>query len=101
MSAAIVNRVCGCNPPCSVCGDGEEVDFPDALIEFPGQPPIECGVLQSLGFIGSIPAGQCDRLPDLIDEFCGCDPRTPDPTRKPTPSPTNPPCDICGEDMSM
>jgi len=118
---AIVNRVCGCNPPCSVCGDGKEVDFPDAIVEFPGQPPIECGLLQTLGYVGSLPDGQCKRLPDLIDEACGCDPPTPGPTPNPTkpptpeptppptpnptfpptPSPTNPQCDICGEDMSM
>jgi len=118
---AIVKRVCGCHPPCSVCGEGKEIDFPDAVVEFPGQPSIRCDTLQSNGLVGGIPAGQCERIPNLINRVCGCDPRTPDPTpnptrpptqlptslptpnptRPPVPSPTNLSCNICGDDMSI
>jgi len=59
---------------CNVCGDGKEVGDPDAVFEFPGQPTVPCGLLESDGQTGMIPAEFCGFLPDLVDAQCDCVP---------------------------
>jgi len=58
---------------CSICGDGKKVTKPDATFEFPGQPTVTCGVLESAGEVGQIPLSQCPFLPPLIP-MCECQP---------------------------
>jgi hypothetical protein len=57
---------------CDVCGEGLEVGSPDAVFTFPGQPAVQCGLLQDAGEGGQITPDQCSFLPGLIDEACAC-----------------------------
>jgi len=57
---------------CSVCGEGKYVSTIDAIFAFPGQPTVECGILETAGFIGEIPLAQCEFLPSLINDNCDC-----------------------------
>jgi len=96
---------------CSVCGDSKEVTEPEAIYSFPGQPSVSCGNLQEDGEKGNISAGQCDFLPTLITNLCGCQPvAAPKPSTPPTsiapPSPTTvigeqPRCSVCGDDKEV
>ena len=61
---------------CSVCGDGLAVGIPDAIFEFPGQPTLPCSTLESAGANGLITPDQCQLLPSLIKNLCGCAPKT-------------------------
>jgi len=79
---------------CSVCGDGKEVGDPDGVFEFPGQPAINCGILEAAGESGLIPEAECLLIPPFIQDVCDCldiegSPiaAPSDPTREPTPSP--------------
>lgn len=79
---------------CSVCGhDSVCITIPDGVFVFPGQPPIECSVIQNSGLNGEIPLDQCPFLPPLIGGVCGCQSPTPAPTTtsptalSPTPAP--------------
>lgn len=53
------------NEPCSVCGEGMEVGKPHAGL-------IPCGILETVGELGLIPAPQCAKLPQLIGVICEC-----------------------------
>jgi hypothetical protein len=57
---------------CDVCGEGLEVGSPDSLFMFPGQPAVQCGLLQDAGEAGGITPDQCSFLPGLIGEVCEC-----------------------------
>jgi hypothetical protein len=57
---------------CSVCGEGQCVTNPDAIFSFPGQPVVECGVLEIAGFNGQVPLDQCPLLVGLIGPICEC-----------------------------
>merc|ERR1712232_338385 len=43
------------NGGCSVCGDGKKVGNADAIFEFPGQPAVQCSILEMAGMAGAIP----------------------------------------------
>jgi len=55
---------------CSICGPDLCVTKPDAVFEFPGQPAVPCGSLESAGSSGEISIDQCDFLP-FLPEFTG------------------------------
>ena len=58
---------------CSICGDGFRVSIPDALVSFPDQElTIDCITLQTMGLTGLVPLAECQALPDLVREVCGC-----------------------------
>lgn len=59
---------------CSVCGDGQQVGNPEGIFSFPGQPVVECGLLEEAGASGLIPIAQCGFLPGLITSDCSCEP---------------------------
>jgi len=86
----IIGRDCGCNPSCSVCGENETVDFPDAVISVPGFEDMTCGDLEVMGSLGQVSELECELLPANINTVCGCDP-TPEPTLPPTRPPTQRP----------
>jgi hypothetical protein len=80
---------------CSVCGDGKVVTLPDVIFAFPAHPAVPCGQLEQAGFLGQIPVEQCDFLPPLIADVCGCKaigntPLSP-PVMSPVPVPTKSP----------
>lgn len=58
---------------CNICGDGKAVGSVDSVFVFPGQLPVPCGVLESAGAAGSVPAAQCSFLPPLLS-MCECTP---------------------------
>jgi len=86
---------------CSVCGENLYVSDADGIFEFPGQPAVPCGLLETAGEIGSVPLDQCGFLSAFVATPCGCTAcpdanantvaPTPGPTIEPTPSPTRPP----------
>jgi len=111
---------------CSICGPGLCVTHPNTIFSYPGQPEVECGVLEKAGHGGVIPLDQCAILPKLIKNDCKCHdgiPITPKPTSKPTHNPTHRPtpsptrsipsgssacpdipddgCSICGSDKCV
>eukprot|EP00547_Thalassionema_nitzschioides_P008145 CAMPEP_0194227528 /NCGR_PEP_ID=MMETSP0156-20130528/42904_1 /TAXON_ID=33649 /ORGANISM="Thalassionema nitzschioides, Strain L26-B" /LENGTH=668 /DNA_ID=CAMNT_0038960015 /DNA_START=96 /DNA_END=2102 /DNA_ORIENTATION=+ len=57
---------------CSVCGEGREVTNPDAIFDFPDQPSVKCGALESAGWNALLYPSECEDLPDLIDLLCEC-----------------------------
>mmetsp|Transcript_18294 Transcript_18294/g.27090 ORF Transcript_18294/g.27090 Transcript_18294/m.27090 type:complete len:151 (-) Transcript_18294:170-622(-) len=87
---------------CSVCGDKSCIDSAkaDAIFEFPEQPVVTCGALQTAGYEGDVPLAYCPVLPALIKDVCGCQcptcaTRVPagklNPTNAPTSAPTDAP----------
>ena len=90
---ALLAHVSAQGEMCSVCGEGLEVTLPDEIFSFPGQPSVQCGLLQSAGMTGGLPAGACPLLPSLIQSACGCAPITS--TNVPaTSAPAEPPCSV-------
>ena len=80
--------------PCSVCGDGKEVNDLNAIFSFPGeQSVISCGILQDTGRKGLIPSDQCTYLPILINTLCDCQPKMNDDNDINGPTDG---CSICG-----
>jgi len=76
---------------CSICGAGKCVTDFDHVFAYPGQPAVECGVLEKAGHGGVVPLDQCQYLPGLVKDECKCRssiPAAPKPTHQPTPSPT-------------
>jgi len=59
---------------CSICGPGKCVGNSDAIFMFPGQPEIQCDVLQQAGLGGIIPINDCNFLPSLVKKMCACAP---------------------------
>jgi len=58
---------------CAICGSADLcVTKKDAGFAFPGQPRVECTFLEIVGLAGAIPQDQCELLPDIISEICGC-----------------------------
>eukprot|EP00548_Thalassiothrix_antarctica_P000947 CAMPEP_0194129120 /NCGR_PEP_ID=MMETSP0152-20130528/346_1 /TAXON_ID=1049557 /ORGANISM="Thalassiothrix antarctica, Strain L6-D1" /LENGTH=340 /DNA_ID=CAMNT_0038823209 /DNA_START=42 /DNA_END=1061 /DNA_ORIENTATION=- len=91
-----IDAVCGCNPPCNICGNGKPVGKPNAIVRVPGLSHVRCGELQDYGLAGSITPSECRDIPEFISNACQCNPTpnpTRNPTRNPTPSPTRSP--IC------
>lgn len=70
---------CQCSPlnfTCSICGEGFEVNDPDALVEIPGYETTTCGALEESGLNGDLPPAQCiasERL-NRASNPCGCGP---------------------------
>lgn len=62
------------NDVCFICGVGNVVTVPDAVIALPGQPSVQCDVLSIAGLNGLIPNDECALLPVLVTAFCGCAP---------------------------
>jgi len=58
---------------CSVCGIGKFVGSPNDIFDFPGQPAVPCGLLETSGIDGLIPLDQCAFLPGLADSLCSCE----------------------------
>jgi len=112
---------------CSVCGQGMCVTNSEAIFEFPGQPSVKCGELETAGLQGIVPLAQCGFLPSLITDTCVCQQSqnnpssssvsspvtqpTPSPIRQPTSTPpdglcstTEIPdngCSVCGPGMCI
>jgi hypothetical protein len=85
--------VCPKIPPkgCSICGENKCVSTPDEIFTYPGQPSVQCGVLEQGGIDGLV--NNCAQLPNFVADICGCvdglvPTVTPPPTRQPTPPPT-------------
>ena len=57
---------------CSICGTNKVVGDPNALLSFPGQPTISCGILQVTGTMGLIPKDTCLGLPTMLAAACLC-----------------------------
>lgn len=88
---------------------------PDAILEFPGQPPISCHTLEEASGLGFVAANLCDLPPGEIAGTCGCafvpiastDPSVsalvsalvsaPGVNLPLPPSPGFPSCNVCGE----
>eukprot|EP00548_Thalassiothrix_antarctica_P016951 CAMPEP_0194193772 /NCGR_PEP_ID=MMETSP0154-20130528/75221_1 /TAXON_ID=1049557 /ORGANISM="Thalassiothrix antarctica, Strain L6-D1" /LENGTH=832 /DNA_ID=CAMNT_0038918139 /DNA_START=103 /DNA_END=2598 /DNA_ORIENTATION=- len=88
-----INAVCGCNPPCNICGNGKPVGRPNAIVRIPGLSPVRCEELQEYGLEGSITPFECREIPDFVNDVCECEPSrpTPSPIPNPTPAPTRAP----------
>jgi len=71
---AVASIVCDCQPVegCSICGEGKEVNDPDAIFAFPGQAPITCGELEDNGGQGLIDNDFCSILPGITEIVCDC-----------------------------
>ena len=73
---------------CSVCGDDDIcITEPDVVFSFPGQPNATCGEIEKAGREGVIPLDQCQHLPQLITDLCGCRSPTQVPSVVPSISP--------------
>eukprot|EP00546_Thalassionema_frauenfeldii_P012688 CAMPEP_0178912008 /NCGR_PEP_ID=MMETSP0786-20121207/10018_1 /TAXON_ID=186022 /ORGANISM="Thalassionema frauenfeldii, Strain CCMP 1798" /LENGTH=609 /DNA_ID=CAMNT_0020584531 /DNA_START=108 /DNA_END=1937 /DNA_ORIENTATION=- len=59
---------------CNICGSGNCITNPDAIFEWPDQPPATCHELQEAGYVGLISLDECKMLLQLIGGFCGCEP---------------------------
>ena len=68
LSLLLISRV---SAQCSVCGEGRAVTAPDEIFIFPGQPDVQCGLLQTAGESGFIPLDECVGLPPLLS-ICQC-----------------------------
>jgi hypothetical protein len=65
----------GPNPPCNICGEGNEVTLLHPNVVIPGQEVIPtCGEFAAGGFAGWIPTESCRFAPDLVFDLCGCAP---------------------------
>eukprot|EP00543_Licmophora_paradoxa_P007798 CAMPEP_0202442214 /NCGR_PEP_ID=MMETSP1360-20130828/1676_1 /ASSEMBLY_ACC=CAM_ASM_000848 /TAXON_ID=515479 /ORGANISM="Licmophora paradoxa, Strain CCMP2313" /LENGTH=632 /DNA_ID=CAMNT_0049057513 /DNA_START=45 /DNA_END=1943 /DNA_ORIENTATION=- len=99
-TADLIEGPCGCAPvSCSICGEDSEVTLPDALVQFPGMDPISCSVLENGGLSGQINSDQCEKLPGLISDACGCSQISSSSLTvetRPSTLPTHPTCVICG-----
>eukprot|EP00548_Thalassiothrix_antarctica_P012464 CAMPEP_0194159258 /NCGR_PEP_ID=MMETSP0152-20130528/77725_1 /TAXON_ID=1049557 /ORGANISM="Thalassiothrix antarctica, Strain L6-D1" /LENGTH=583 /DNA_ID=CAMNT_0038868801 /DNA_START=483 /DNA_END=2234 /DNA_ORIENTATION=+ len=84
-------RLCPEVPPdgCSICGEGKCVGAPDNIFEFPGQPIISCGILESVGLGGSIPLAQCEGITS-IEPLKACECRDSVAPIAPTSAPVDP-----------
>lgn len=79
---------------CSVCGEGLCVTNPTAIFAFPGQPDVQCGVLEIAGAGGLVPIEQCPFLAGMIETLCGCASSLPPPPTTAAPVvPTSAPVD--------
>lgn len=58
---------------CSVCGEGKRVTKKESIFSFPGYPIASCEVLEAEGLVGRITEGECEFLPDLVADVCGCE----------------------------
>ena len=79
--------------PCSICGEGKTVTKPEEVFTF-GPEPVPCGVLQTQGQQGDIPADSCTQLSQFIGPGtgqCGCAPGTLPPISTEAPIPVEPP----------
>jgi len=65
------------NSQCVVCGEGKKVTKPSVVWQLPGQPAVQCGLLETVGEGGLIPDSFCGLLPALITEPCGCESTSP------------------------
>lgn len=65
---------CPSVPPdgCSVCGEGKCMTNPSAIFRYPGQQAVRCDALQGAGYEGIVTSTQCEILPPLISDVCGC-----------------------------
>jgi hypothetical protein len=82
---------------CSVCGVGNCVTIPENIFVFPGQPTVQCSVLQDAGYAGAVPLDQCPLIPGLINDLCGCASSLPAATPAPvmaTPAPVLTPAPV-------
>lgn len=103
----------GPDPPCNVCGEGNQVTILDPIVVIPGQDAQPtCSEFAEGGFAGYIPAAMCPLAAGLIFELCGCSPK-PDVVAPMTLAPAtmapsvgggeglepgpDPPCNVCGE----
>ena len=78
-------------PPCDICGAGNEITIPDGIVNVPGQPLISCADLQMVALDGFIPENFCPLLPTVTGVTCGCAPAAP--AIAPTDAPVAPPTD--------
>lgn len=94
---AVITAQCPAIPStgCNICPDGECVQTPDAVFEFPGQPPVPCGMLQDAGINGIIPLDSCPELA-TVTGICGCA-AGPVFTGNGCPSVPSGGCNICGD----
>jgi len=96
------------NGGCSVCGPGKCVTAEERIFSYPGQPEVQCGMLEKAGHTGIVPQNQCRILSELIKDGCDCKssipaavtttatppapaPPTSNPTRAPVLKPTREP----------
>eukprot|EP00546_Thalassionema_frauenfeldii_P004036 CAMPEP_0178923818 /NCGR_PEP_ID=MMETSP0786-20121207/16971_1 /TAXON_ID=186022 /ORGANISM="Thalassionema frauenfeldii, Strain CCMP 1798" /LENGTH=616 /DNA_ID=CAMNT_0020598437 /DNA_START=130 /DNA_END=1980 /DNA_ORIENTATION=- len=66
----------GDEPPCSICGDGQQVHNPDGQFSWgPQQETVNCGELEEEGRNGDLGLMECTFLPHLLSNTCGCGPQ--------------------------
>jgi len=73
----LIKDTCGCQEvrnsnSCSVCGPGKKVTKFDELFSYPGEPVVSCKHLEDAGNNGVITDTECNILPALIRNACGC-----------------------------
>mmetsp|Transcript_27051 Transcript_27051/g.64629 ORF Transcript_27051/g.64629 Transcript_27051/m.64629 type:complete len:601 (+) Transcript_27051:647-2449(+) len=80
---AAISEACGCaaaNPPCSFCGEGEEVTDPDGEVTIPqgvlpGLPAtLSCALGETLCASGGCTPEVCAATPAFVSQDCGCAP---------------------------
>jgi len=76
---------------CSICGPNKCVTSSNTVFSYPGQPAVQCGLLEKAGHGGIIPLDQCTTLSELVQDKCDCENGIPMSTRKPTRAPTRAP----------
>jgi hypothetical protein len=86
-----VQSACGCEPDeckpfsrCDVCGEGQVIVNPDAVLVFPGQQNFTCAEFAKLGSSCRLDPAICRDTVITVGEICGCQESTV------TPAPTAP-----------
>jgi len=59
-------------PPCYICKPGNAVANPLNIIDFPGQPSLNCEELEEAALMGRISSEACPLFYDKVVEVCGC-----------------------------
>ena len=103
-SEAVAERFLQVNstePVCNICGDGNMVTIPDAIVSIDGQDDLSCADYEAAA--PGLDAEECDLLLQVTSAFCGCAPMSGENTTA-TEAPGDTDsiiCYICGEGMMV
>lgn len=57
---------------CAICGQGQCVGNPDAVVNSSTIFPTTCGVLEATAVAGELPEGVCETLLEVVSDNCEC-----------------------------
>ena len=105
-SQAVAERFLQVNstePFCNICGDGNMVTMPDAIVSIPSLEDFSCADYEAAADASAIDADQCDLLQPFTSAVCGCAPMSGgNATSTEAPGGTDASiCYVCGEGMMV